>query len=87
MDRRKRGVALLIDIVLVRRAAHLLQGWKKTTRRERGRERQGQPEQEEGEGESQNNKRMKERGTEAGTSLLSVPNEEKRAGIIIKKPH
>lgn len=27
------------------------------------------------------------RGIEAGTSLLSVPNEEERAGIIIKKPH
>ena len=36
-----------------------------------------------------NNERMKAsgRGMEAGTSLLSVPNEEKRAGIIIKKPH
>lgn len=41
----------------------------------------------EGEAESENNKRLKERGIEAGTSLLSVPNEEKRAGIIIKKPH
>lgn len=48
------------------------------------------PEQEkEGKAESENNKRVKEseRGIEAGTSLLSVPNEEKHAGIIIKKPH
>lgn len=50
--------------------------------------RKGQPEQErKGEAEAENNKRMKERGIEAGTSPLSVPNEEKRAGIIIKKPH
>lgn len=52
----------------------------------------GRAEQEEGgEAESENNKGMKktasERGIEAGTSLLSVPNEENRAGIIIKKPH
>lgn len=59
-------------------------------KRKNERERKGQPEQEkEGEAESENNKRKKEseRGIEAGTSLLSVPNEEKRAGIIIKKPH
>lgn len=46
-------------------------------RTRRGRERQNQ----------KNNKRMRKRGIEAGTSPLSVPNEEKRAGIIIKKPH
>lgn len=36
-----------------------------------------------------NNRRTAESGqrTEAGTSLLRVPNEEKRAGIIIKEPH
>lgn len=91
MDISNWGVALLIDIVLLCRAAYLL--WKKGKSEKRGgdeRERKGQPEQEkEGEAESENNKRMKEseRGIEAGTSLLSVPNEEKRAGIIIKKPH
>lgn len=84
MDISNWGAASLIDIVLVCRAAYLLQKRKKgSEKRERG-----QPEREkEGEAESENNKRMKERGIEAGTSLLSVPNEEKRAGIIIKKPH
>lgn len=73
---------MLIDIVLVCRAAYLL--WTKSKQKERKRK----PEQDkEGEAESENNKRMKKRGIEAGTSLLSVPNEEKRAGIIIKKPH
>lgn len=93
MDISNWGVALLIDIVLLCRAAYLL--WKKGKsekgeKKKRERERKGQPEQEkEGEAESENNKRMKEseRGIEAGTSLLTVPNEEKRAGIIIKKPH
>lgn len=31
-------------------------------------------------GESENNKGVKKRATEAGTSLLSVPNEEKACG-------
>lgn len=83
MDTSNWGAALLIDIVLECRAAHLL--WR---RKSGQKERKGQPVQEkEGEAESENNKRMKERGIEAGTSPLSVPNEEKRAGIIIKKPH
>lgn len=82
MDISNWGAALLIDIVPACRAAYLL--WRKSEQKER----KGQPEQEkEGEAESENNKRMKKRGIEAGTSLLSVPNEEKRAGIIIKKPH
>lgn len=74
---------MLIDIVLAYQAAYLL--WRKREQKEkrgaartrRGRERQNQ----------KNNKRMRKRGIEAGTSPLSVPNEEKRAGIIIKKPH
>lgn len=74
MDISDRGAALLIDMALVCRAAYLL--WRKEKRAER----------EEG-AEPENNKRTTERGMEAGTSLLSVPNEEKRAGIIIKKPH
>lgn len=83
MDISDWGAALLIDTALVCRAAYLL--WRRKSEQE---ERKGQPEQgKEGAAESENNKRMKERGIEAGTSLLSVPNEEKRAGIIIKKPH
>lgn len=68
---------MLIDIVLLCRADYLL--WK----RERGRGSQRKKK----EADLENNKSTTERGTEAGTSLLSVPNEEKRAGIIIKKPH
>lgn len=84
-DRSNWGAALLIDIVLVCRAAYLLWRWK--SERKKKRERGNQKQERKGEAEAENNKRMKERGIEAGTSLLSVPNEEKRAGIIIKKPH
>lgn len=60
MDISNWGAALLIDIVLVCRAAYLL--WKGKSEQK---ERKGQPEQEkEGEAESENNKRMKERVSE-----------------------
>lgn len=41
---------------------------------------QREREEEEEVGESENNKGVKKRATEAGTSLLSVPNEEKACG-------
>lgn len=54
---------------------------EKRAKRDKGaaRTRQKRPKKQEEDGER--------RGIEAGTSLLSVPNEEERAGIIIKKPH